>query len=200
MDLLTTCTFRFLICSAVSDYSYWTESQTDLHTISGLLDLRPIQLGVEVRGINLDELVSNDVIEELKKVVHKHRLVLFRNQTEITGDRHIEIARWFGEIDKTFPNHPKSPALGVFRLSNDWNQGHKGVGISGWHIDGSILEKPSSFALYHMVVAARTGDTGTIQVELSTNHTSSDVCKSNFYLCLSLPLPLENAANLEFLF
>lgn len=160
MDLLTTYTFRFLICSAVYDSSHWTIPQTDIQTSSGYLDLRPIQLGVEVRNINLSEPVSDDVINEIRKAVHIHRLLLFKNQSAVSPDRHFEISTWFGETDLSFPTHRKSPRPGVIRMSNDNKEGYVGVGASGWHIDGTIQEMPNSFSLYQMIVVPTAGGTG----------------------------------------
>lgn len=163
MDLLTTYTFRFLICSAVSNPHHWTEPQTDIQASNELLELRPMQLGVEVRGINLGESVSDDVIAGIKTAIHQHRLLLFRNQTEPSGDRHVEIAKWFGNIDLNFPGHRKSPSPEVYRMSNRWKDGHP-VGTVEWHVDECEFEKLCSFTLFHMVMASRVGKHGKVFV------------------------------------
>ncbi|KAL5017587.1 hypothetical protein ScPMuIL_007176 [Solemya velum] len=125
----------------------------------GLLNMKPITLGMEVCDINLNEPVSDEIVEEIKKAVHKHRILVFKNQGVISGDRHVEISRWFGEPESTFYKHPKSPHPDVFRVSNDEDEGCRGVGRTGWHIDGSFMEKPFSYALYHMVAVPKKGDT-----------------------------------------
>ena len=37
----------------------------------------------------------------------------FRNQTDLSPEKHLEVARWFGEVESTFYNHPKSPSLDI---------------------------------------------------------------------------------------
>lgn len=39
----------------------------------------------------------------------RHRLLLFRNQGVVSGERHVEISQWFGELESTFYKHPRSP-------------------------------------------------------------------------------------------
>ena len=114
-------------------------------------NLKPLYLGAEILGLDLKQALSNDVIKQIKRDVTKYRILVFRNQGKIHGDRHVEIARWFGEIDNvTFAKHPKSPNINVFRVSNDPHEGCTGVGTTGWHIDGTFRQCPYSYSLYHM--------------------------------------------------
>lgn len=126
------------------------------------MEYTPAPIGVEVRGIDLkDRSLPADVIEEIKRDVHKHRLLIFKNQGVVSGDRHVEISQWFGDLESTFYKHPRSPHPDVFRVSNNGEEGCTNVGRTGWHIDGSFMEKPFSFALYHMVAVPQIGNTGT---------------------------------------
>ena len=115
---------------------------------------------VEVRGIDLKKNVPDHIIDQIKLDVHKHRLLIFKNQGVISGQRHVEISKWFGDLESTFYKHPKSPHPDVFRVSNDENEGCTNVGRTGWHIDGSFMHKPFSFALYHMTSVPKIGSTG----------------------------------------
>ena len=85
--------------------------------------LQPIKLGCEVTGIKLSEDVPEDVISMIKDDVTKHRLLVFKNQEHLTPEQHLAVGRWFGEIESTFYNHPKSPNRDIFRVSNDRNEG-----------------------------------------------------------------------------
>ena len=87
--------------------------------------LKPIKLGCEVTGIKLDERVSDDVIEMIREDVTKHRLLVFKNQHNLTAEQHLLVGRWFGEIESTFYDHPKSPHRDIFRVSNDKSEGKK---------------------------------------------------------------------------
>lgn len=120
----------------------------------------PIKLGVEIRGIDLKSKLSSETIARIKDDVHKHRLLIFKNQGIISADRHVEISTWFGSLESTFYKHPRSPHPDVFRVSNDEREGCRNVGRTGWHIDGSFMEKPFSYALYHMVSVPKVGCTG----------------------------------------
>jgi len=114
------------------------------------LQLKPLKLGAEVFGIDLKKDVPADVVSTIKQLVTKHRLLVFRNQGIVPGERQAQIARWFGELESTFYKHPKSPHPDVFRVSNDDTEGCTRVGRTGWHIDGSFMDRPFSHAVYHM--------------------------------------------------
>lgn len=123
--------------------------------------ISPLPLcGVEVRGIDLKQDVDPTVVERIKTDVHKYRLMVFRDQGVVSGERQVEISRWFGELDSPFYKHPRSPHFDVFRVSNDDAEGCTGVGRTGWHIDGSFRECPYSHSIYHIISVPKEGDTG----------------------------------------
>ena len=128
--------------------------------VGGVMEIHPLELGAEVTGVSLRDPVPDDIIKRIKEEVHKHRLLIFKNQGEITGNRHVEISKWFGELESTFYKHPKSPHPDVFRVSNVEEEGCRNVGRTGWHIDGSFMEKPFGYSLYYMHVVPKSGDTG----------------------------------------
>ncbi len=122
--------------------------------------VKPGRLGVEVFGIRLNDQISQDVIDQIKEDTHKYRIMIFRDQGKVSGTRHVEISKWFGELDSTFLRHPVSPDLDVFRVSNDQREGATGIGRSGWHMDGSHQLAPFAIAIYHMYRVVEKGDTG----------------------------------------
>ncbi|KAG7169150.1 Alpha-ketoglutarate-dependent 2-4-dichlorophenoxyacetate dioxygenase-like [Homarus americanus] len=136
-------------------------------SISNFYKLTPIQLGCEVRGIDLKKDVPKEVIAAIKEDVTKHRILIFKDQGVVSGERHVEIAKWFAEPESTFYKHPRSPHPDVFRVSNDRTEGCtiqysialSDVGRTGWHIDGSFQEAPFAYALYHMVSVPTNGPT-----------------------------------------
>ena len=130
-------------------------------TCKRVYEVKPLPLfGAEVTGIDLKTKVSEDVISVIKKDVTNYRLLIFRNQGIVSGDRHVEISKWFGELESTFYKHPKSPHPDVFRVSNREEDGCTGVGRTGWHIDGSFQSSPFGYSLYHIVSVPSRGDTG----------------------------------------
>nr|XP_002740180.1 PREDICTED: uncharacterized protein LOC100373488 [Saccoglossus kowalevskii] len=126
----------------------------------GYYKLTPIKLGCEVRGIDLGKHVSDEVIAQIKKDVTEHRILVFKDQHDISPERHVQISRWFGELESSaFYKHPKSPSQDIFRVSNDESEGCTNVGRTGWHIDGTFFPKPYSYSVYHMVHVPTNGDT-----------------------------------------
>merc|ERR1712004_792752 len=122
-------------------------------------ELRPLKVGMEVYGISLDKSTSDSVKDQIIKDVAKHRILVFRNQSGISPQKHLEISQWVGEIESTFYDHPKSPDRDIFRVSNDRNEGCTGVGRTGWHIDGSFQLAPFTHSLYHIISVPDKGDT-----------------------------------------
>lgn len=116
-------------------------------------------LGCVVRGIDLKTENRPEIIKQIQEDVTEHRILIFKDQGIISGDRHVEISRWFGELESTFYKHKKSPHPDVFRVSNDENEGCTGVGRSGWHIDGTFQPAPFSYSLYHMESVPKEGHT-----------------------------------------
>ncbi|XP_060562968.1 alpha-ketoglutarate-dependent taurine dioxygenase-like [Ruditapes philippinarum] len=116
-------------------------------------------LGVIITGVDLKKDISDDLIDQFKRDVHKHRLLIFKNQGTVSGQRHVEISQWFGQFESTFYKHPKSPHPDVFRVSNIREEGCTNVGRTGWHIDGSFMKKPFAYSIYHMVSIPKVGNT-----------------------------------------
>ncbi len=89
----------------------------------------------------------------------RHRILVFKDQGIISGDRHVEISSWFGPLESTFYKHEASPHPDVFRVSNDPTEGCTGVGRTGWHVDGSFQRAPFSYSLYHILSVPKQGAT-----------------------------------------
>ena len=102
--------------------------------------LKQIKLGCEVTGIQLSESLSADTVDLIRRDVTEHRLLVFKQQHHLTPELHLAVGRWFGDIESTFYNHPKSPHRDIFRVSNDRSEGCTNVGRTGWHIDGSFQD------------------------------------------------------------
>jgi alpha-ketoglutarate-dependent taurine dioxygenase len=105
--------------------------------------------GRVVEGVDLNKPVQESTVEAIKKDLHEHRLLVFRGQGRVSGQRQVEISRWFGKVESTFAKHPRSPDPDVFRVSNDSSEGCTSVGRSGWHIDGTFMEKPFKVQTMH---------------------------------------------------
>ena len=65
-------------------------------------ELKPAKIGCEVYEIDLKKEVEEKVVKQIKDDVRKHRILIFRDQGIVPPQRHLEISRWFGEIESTY--------------------------------------------------------------------------------------------------
>jgi len=131
-------------------------------------EAKPLKLGAEVVGINLrDHINDTALFDKIREDTYKYRLMVFRDQGEIPADEFTKMFQGFGEIyhqpyttqTKNMENHQKAPAPAIMRISNDVTEGFKGVGTSGWHIDGAYKEIPFSHLIFNSVKAPIVGAT-----------------------------------------
>ena len=133
------------------------------------VDSKPYQIspfqrypfGAEIWGVDLKDKIDRSVIEQIQQDVQKHRILIFRNQGIVSGTQQLEISRWFGELEIAgFERHPKSPSEYILRISNNEDEGFRDFGTSGFHIDGSFMEMPNAYSIYHIICVPTKGDTG----------------------------------------
>ena len=78
------------------------------------LELTPLAptFGVVIEGIDLRERQPELTVSTLRQLLREHRLLLFRQGADrlVSGERHVEISRWFGPLESTFHRHPRSPS------------------------------------------------------------------------------------------
>ncbi|XP_002736251.3 uncharacterized protein LOC100366463 [Saccoglossus kowalevskii] len=123
-------------------------------------DLKPVKLGCEVRGIDIGHPVPRRVTEQIKKDVTEHRILIFKDQHNISPKRHVRISRWFGDLESSFfTQHPKSPLRDIYRVSNDKSEGLRAVGTAAFHTDCLYLPRLCSHAIYHMVNVSKEAET-----------------------------------------
>lgn len=122
--------------------------------------LTPI-FGACVHGLNLQDPQPDEVVTKLRDLLLEHRLLLFKQGPArlLSGERQVEISKWFGQLDSTFYRHPRSPHPDVFRVSNDEAEGCTRVGRSGWHIDGSFQATPFKVQTMHFLSVVDGGAT-----------------------------------------
>eukprot|EP00656_Telonema_subtile_P052958 TRINITY_DN7522_c0_g1_i2.p1 TRINITY_DN7522_c0_g1~~TRINITY_DN7522_c0_g1_i2.p1 ORF type:complete len:259 (+),score=58.68 TRINITY_DN7522_c0_g1_i2:72-848(+) len=102
---------------------------------------------------------SASVVAQIKEDLHRHRVLIFRDQGQVEPETQLEVSRWFGEVESTFYKHPQSPHPDIFRVSNDEDQGCRNVGRSGWHIDGSFMQRPFKVQTMHFWAVNNGGST-----------------------------------------
>lgn len=116
--------------------------------------------GKIVIDVNLFEVVFDDVIEKIKKDVYEYVLLIFKNQGIVSGERYVEISKWFGDLEFIFYKYFRLLYFDVFCVLNNEEEGCINVGRIGWYIDGSFMIEFFKFFLYYMVVVFKSGDIG----------------------------------------
>eukprot|EP01083_Nonionella_stella_P143762 447468_1 len=106
--------------------------------------------------------LSNELIETIRSDVHKHQLLIFKNQAMesnhiIPPMKRLEIAKQLGHIVSSHYNHPNAPHRDIFRVSNDRQKGCLNVGRTGWHIDGTFLKEPYNYCMMHIISVPKEG-------------------------------------------
>ena len=112
----------------------------------------PEGFGVKVTGIDLNtfDLSTPGFVEVLKEDIKKHRLLLFKEQGQVSGDRQVEISELLGTVVSRFNRHWKSPHPGVFRISNDPEEGLAKRDVPAWHVDGCFMRAPFQYLTMHV--------------------------------------------------
>lgn len=108
-------------------------------------------LGAEVRGLDLSS-PSQDMVDEIQQLLLRHKVLFFPGQ-HLDVDRHVELARLFGELEA----HPnlKNPNLDhpeIFELAAS-----AGGIADEWHTDLTFMESPSVMSVLNMVRCPEVG-------------------------------------------
>jgi taurine dioxygenase len=134
-----------------------------------LRTLSPIA-GAEILGVDLRDEVPDDVRRELREALHKHSLLLFRDQ-ELTPEQQLRTLGIFGEVCKEATSIKKSGDKNGFSyISNVDALGVTGDGPLGFHLDNSFYAEPiRGIMLYAMETppAGAGGDTLFSNVKLA---------------------------------
>ena len=112
-----------IICADVGEHiSYLSSNGVDVHPL-------PL-LGANVRGLDLRNKPSEEVLEALQHVCAHWGFLNFKDQGVMNGDEQVTASEYFGgrQMHSTHGVHPRAPNKHIFRLSNDEQHGILGVG------------------------------------------------------------------------
>eukprot|EP00040_Diaphanoeca_grandis_P015938 m.81932 g.81932 ORF g.81932 m.81932 type:complete len:509 (-) comp25472_c0_seq2:381-1907(-) len=127
--------------------------------------------GAEVHGLQLADISFKDrsyladaSMYQLKEALHRHRLLIIRNQISIPWQTQLNLTSQFGSIfnESRHSNrkpHASIPDPRVARFSNNPEEGLTGIGIEGWHVDGNCVPIPHAITLIHCIMAIPNGNT-----------------------------------------
>lgn len=119
----------------------------------GQLDIRPVSgaLGVEVRGIDLNE-ITDEQAARVRALMLEHLVLFFPGQENLTPEGHVALAKRFGDVEV----HPFLPRVKehpeVTRIESD-----KGGKADEWHIDVSFAPNPPVASILHLITCPPAG-------------------------------------------
>lgn len=97
-------------------------------------------LGAEIGGVVIEDGVTVEQLGEIRTAFLDHQVLFFKDQKEISPERHIEFGRLFGELHA----HPAAPTMigypEIFEI-----HAHKESTVANgefWHSDVSCDERP----------------------------------------------------------
>lgn len=100
------------------------------------------------------------LISLLREDLATYRLLVFRGQDKFTPADHLALSESLGCMDHGLHTpHPQSPDPRLLRISNRKEDGFVMAGVSGWHVDGFMLQVPFAVQTMHFISAIPGGDT-----------------------------------------
>lgn len=110
-------------------------------------------IGAEVSGVDLREPLDGSVVDEIRRALLTHLVLVFRAQ-DLTPDQHVAFARQFGEMHySAVPTaHGGPPEINVLDMVAP-----KGNGSDRWHSDSPFLPEPTDATFLNAVMMPPTG-------------------------------------------
>ena len=121
------------------------------------LDIIPVagRIGAEVRGVALSGDLDPTILAALKTALARHKVLFFREQHELTDERHEQFAALLGDPVA----HPTVPVAEGSRYLLELDS-KEGYAASSWHTDVTFVDAyPKASILRAINVPAAGGDT-----------------------------------------
>lgn len=115
------------------------------------------ELGLAIEGLDVSQALSDDLVAELRRLLHTHGLLLFRQQ-HLNDAQQARLARYFGRFSRQGPVQKTSSDITY--VSNTRADGTFGKGELLFHSDQCYYPYPmKAIMLYGVEVAQRGGHT-----------------------------------------
>lgn len=103
-------------------------------------------IGAMISGVDLNNVRSEDVYEEIQAALWKHSVVFFRKQP-LTPEAHIRLASQFGKTEKHefFPHIEGHPEIQLIA-----NEGHESPETDRWHTDVTFRKTPTQVCVLRL--------------------------------------------------
>jgi alpha-ketoglutarate-dependent 2,4-dichlorophenoxyacetate dioxygenase len=109
------------------------------------------KIGLEISGIDLTQVIPDEILSHIIDLFNKHAVILFRNQP-LTDEQQIEFSRLFGTLEPTSIMKAATNQF-IYQISNIDNRGKVLSAGSkkrallevntNWHIDSSYKSPPA---------------------------------------------------------
>jgi len=142
----------------------------DTQATLGIRPLTPV-IGAEVDGLDLRQPLAPETIAQLKRALHKWKVLFFRGQ-DISDEQQLAFGRQFGPLT---PAHPIAQGLAHHpeiweRKAAEYKERYRGDlkvpnarpprDYKGWHIDITFMANPNKYSILRGVeIPAYGGDT-----------------------------------------
>jgi len=119
------------------------------------LQVKPLtpSIGASIQGVDLSEPIDATTRAAISQAVLDHEVIFIPAQC-VSPDRHIEIARWWGDVEDSHPFLPalddKHPEIRVL----DSSEGYR---ANAWHTDVTFQPAPPMGSVLHMQQLPETG-------------------------------------------
>lgn len=109
-------------------------------------------IGAEIGGVNAGDLLSDDVIAQIRQGLLEHKVVFLRDQS-LDYTKQVKFAQRFGELTLGHPIFPPPRDRPLMRELDS----RDGTRANHWHTDLTFVDRPPAFALLHAVVIPPVG-------------------------------------------
>ena len=159
--------------------------------ITNALRTRPLHpaIGVEISGVDLSQPLSDETIDEIKRLWSQHFVLLFRKQ-KLTEEQQIDFTRRFGKLEvyieanKRSASHPEIVRIsnvdadGNIRKADDIVAHFFAVLTQLWHTDGSYKAIPSLGSALHSIEVPPSGGETCFSNQVAAYEALSDEMKA----------------------
>jgi len=121
------------------------------------LDIVPVagRIGAEIRGVALSGELDPVTLAAIRAALVRHKVIFFRDQDELTDQRHEEFAALLGDPVA----HPTVPVADGSRYLLELDS-KEGYAASSWHTDVTFVDAyPAASILRAITIPAAGGDT-----------------------------------------
>ncbi len=132
---------------------------------------KTLALGAEIRGVDLSNVKSNKIYDEIADALWRYHVVFFEGQ-DLSGEAHLSLARSLGkpEVHEIFDSDDDYPEISI--LENDNKRPPE---INTWHTDTTFRDKPSACSILYCQISNDGGDTMWLNQHLAFNQLSSPI-------------------------